>query len=210
MNKNKKISLLIKQILDLTIAFFLLVILIPLFAFIAIYIRFFSPGEVFFKQKRIGYRGQEFIIYKFRTMLADSEKKYKKMSLYQYRKFGNDILYTVNDPRITIAGKLLRKLALDELPQLLNIIKGDMSFVGPRPLIKPETKLIKNYDLRVFSMKPGLTGLWQIKTRNRRQTLKEKTQYDLYYIENWSLLLDIKIVLKTIKIILLELFNYKK
>lgn len=202
--------LFIKYVFDFIIALAALIITTPLFIIISLCIKISSPGTIFFKQQRIGFLGKPFTIYKFRTMFADAEKEYTTLHALQYKTWGNELLHTVNDPRITPIGKILRKFALDELPQLFNILKGDMSLVGPRPLVKHEMQLAKKYDLKMLTMKPGLTGLWQVATRNKPQTIAEKAQYDLNYIDNWSLSLDVKIIFKTVLTIFKEIYSKRK
>jgi len=189
----RKISEVLKRIFDVFFSFLGLFITGFLFPLVALAIKLDSPGPIFYKQKRIGKDRKIFTLYKFRTMIADAEKKGPHWTL-------------PNDPRITRVGKILRKLYIDELPQLWSILKGDLSFVGPRP---EELKLAKLYEKEIpfysqrYLIKPGFTGWAQINfpASASVKEAKEKFQYDLYYIKNRSFLLDLGIILKTIKII---------
>ncbi|MEK9170491.1 MAG: exopolysaccharide biosynthesis polyprenyl glycosylphosphotransferase [Patescibacteria group bacterium] len=193
--KKHKIYELINEPLEIIFALILGILLLPLLIIIAILIKLTSPGSAFFSQKRVGKNGTEFIIYKFRTMRIDAEKDGPQWANYQ------------NDDRATWLGKILRRSHLDELPQLYNIIKGELSFVGPRPE-RPEfvTKLQKElpyYDLRHLA-KPGITGWAQINFRYAASATDayQKLQYDIYYIKNNSPLLDFLIILKTLKFLI--------
>ncbi len=187
-----------KRALDLSIAFVLLILISPILAIICILIKFTSRGPVFFVQRRIGKDMKEFDMYKFRTMVINAEK------------IGTGLFSYQDDPRVTFLGKLLRKLSLDELPQLINIIKGDMSCVGPRPPVTYELGNINDFseDLKKrFSVPPGVTGYAQINGRNDL-SWEEKISLDLEYIEIYKkkgVLIDLKIILVTLyKIILME------
>lgn len=182
----------VKRMEDLVLATIVGLIGLVLSPFIILAIRFASPGPILFRQLRTGQRGKPFYIYKFRTMVADAEKD------------TGPILATENDPRITPVGRFLRATRLDEIPQVLNILKGNMSFVGPRPerpvFVEQFTEAIPTYAYR-FKVKPGITGLAQVKG-NYYTDVVDKLRYDLYYIRNYSLLLDLKIILQTVKVIL--------
>lgn len=187
-----------KRSLDLSIAFVLLILISPILLIISILIKFTSRGPVFFVQRRIGKDMKEFDMYKFRTMIINAEK------------IGTGLFSYQDDPRVTFLGKLLRKLSLDELPQLINIIKGDMSCVGPRPPVTYELGNIKDFpeDLKKrFSVLPGVTGHAQINGRNDL-SWEEKISLDLEYIgiyKKIGVLIDLKIILVTLyKIILME------
>lgn len=196
-----------KRISDIAISIPSVIVLSPLFFLISLFIKSGSRGPVFFRQERVGMDGRVFLCYKFRTMIADADESLHKES---YRKniggggeanAGDDerpVFGKVkDDPRITNAGKWLRRSSLDELPQLFNVIRGEMSVVGPRPPILYE---VEEYDVRHrkrLDMKPGITGLWQVSGRNRLR-FEEMVQIDQYYIENWSLWLDLKIILMTL------------
>lgn len=167
----------------------LLVLLAPLFLVIAAAIRLDSPGPVFFRQARVGLGGVTFQIFKFRTMVVDAEK----LGSYQTKK---------NDSRVTTIGRLLRRSSLDELPQLVNIVLGDMAFVGPRPYAPPQQALYSERDWQIrHSVKPGLTGLAQVRLRSTG-CLSDKLAMDLTYVRDQSLMLDAKILLMTIPAVL--------
>lgn len=201
----------IKRLFDILISGILLIVISPLWFLISILIKIDSRGSVLFKQERVGMDGRKFLCYKFRTMKSDSDENLHREA---YRKnieglneanAGNaekPVFGKVrNDPRVTRLGKFLRRTSLDELPQFLNVLRGEMSVVGARPPIPYE---VEEYDLRHrkrLDMKPGITGLWQVSGRNRL-TFEEMVQIDLYYIENWSLWLDLKIILLTLPAVL--------
>lgn len=188
------ISFRIKRVFDIFLSFFLLPIFIVIFPFLAVAIKMSSQGPIFFKQKRVGKHGRIFTIYKFRSMPIDAEETGAQWT-------------EPKDPRVTFIGKIIRKTRLDEIPQALNVLKGDMSFIGPRPE-RPEftnelQKKIPYYDLRHL-IKPGITGWAQVSYHygSSIEDAKEKLEYDLFYIKNHSIILDLKIILKTIRIIL--------
>jgi exopolysaccharide biosynthesis polyprenyl glycosylphosphotransferase len=183
-----------KRIFDISVTIFSMIILLPLFIFIAVFIKLDSSGPIFFRQKRVGENGRFFMMYKFRSMIPDADKYLKKM--FHHDKYGNLVYKTENDPRITRVGKFLRRTSLDELPQLINVIRGDMSLVGPRPEIP---YLVERYDLwqrKRFAVPQGITGWWQIQGRSNKP-MHLHTEEDIYYIQNYSFLLDLKILLKT-------------
>lgn len=173
----------------------------PLFALIAVLIKLTSPGPVFFKQIRCGLWGKPFLMYKFRTMLADAESR--KHELWHRNEMQAPAFKIADDPRITRVGKVLRKLSIDELPQLWNILKGEMSLVGPRPHLYAEVAHYQSWHRRRMDMKPGLTCLWQICGRNRIASFDEWIRMDLDYYDRWSLGLDIQILFRTVFRVLL-------
>jgi exopolysaccharide biosynthesis polyprenyl glycosylphosphotransferase len=191
-----------KSILDFTGSFILLIIFsIFLFPWIAIAIKLSSRGPVFFRQQRSGQNGRPFTLYKFRTMVTNAEQY--KHELEAMNEMRGPVFKVTNDPRVTPVGKFLRKYSLDELPQLWNVLRGDMSLVGPRPLPVDEVKRFSDLaHRRRLSVKPGLTCLWQIGGRNKIVDFKEWVRLDLQYIDNWSLWLDVKILLLTIPAVL--------
>ncbi len=192
--------LLEKRMIDFFIATVLLVINIPLFLIISIMIKFNSKGPIFFKQDRIGLNKRIFKMFKFRTMVADAEKK--QSELEDLNEVSGPVFKIKNDPRITTLGKILRNTSIDELPQLINILKGDMSLIGPRPLpIRDYKGFNKDWYRRRFSVRPGITGLWQVSGRNDI-SFDKWMELDNEYIDNWSLWLDLKIIGKTIPVIL--------
>ena len=189
----------IKRLTDLFLVLIALPFLIILFISLALLIRIDSPGPIFFAQKRIGKDGKEFTIWKFRTMVMNAEqvlKEYlqKHPSLQKEWKENQKIK---NDPRVTTIGKILRRLSLDEFPQVINIFKGEMSVVGPRPIIQEEISFYGNKYHIFCRVKPGLTGLWQVSGRNDL-TYEERVNLDEYYVRNWSVWMDIYILAKTI------------
>ena len=201
----------IKRLFDITIASFAFITLSPIWILVALLIKFDSRGAVLFKQERVGMDGRKFLCYKFRTMKADADEEIHRES---YRKniegleeanAGSDenpVFGKVkNDPRVTKFGKFLRRTSLDEVPQFLNVLIGDMSVVGARPPIPYEVEDYEIKHRRRLDMKPGITGLWQVSGRNRL-TFEEMVKMDLYYIAHWSLWLDLKIILLTLPAVL--------
>jgi exopolysaccharide biosynthesis polyprenyl glycosylphosphotransferase len=187
----------LKHVMDLLGAFILLMVLSPLFLLIAMAIKLTSPGPVFFNQQRSGQNGAPFTLYKFRTMISNAEQF--KHELEAMNEMSGPVFKVTNDPRITRMGKWLRRYSLDELPQLFNVLRGEMSLVGPRPLPVDEVKRFSDLaHRRRLSVKPGLTCLWQISGRNQITDFKDWVRLDLEYIDNWSLWLDLKILLRTI------------
>ncbi|MFN2577123.1 MAG: sugar transferase [Pyrinomonadaceae bacterium] len=198
----------VKRTSDLVIATLALTVLSPLWLLIALLIKLDSRGPVFYKQERVGMDGRIFLFYKFRSMRVGSEDTLHREYQRAYingrpdSNLGDDdrpVFKLRADDRITRVGKLLRKTSLDELPQLFNVVRGDMSIVGPRPPIPYEVENYQLWHRKRLDMKPGITGLWQVSGRNRLP-FDEMVRMDLYYIENWSLLLDIKIVLQTLPV----------
>jgi lipopolysaccharide/colanic/teichoic acid biosynthesis glycosyltransferase len=164
--------------------------------FIAALVKFTSPGPAFFRQQRSGLNGAPFEILKFRTMTSNAEQL--KHELAAMNEMSGPVFKVTNDPRITRFGRWLRKYSLDELPQLFNVLRGDMSLVGPRPLPVDEVRRFSDLaHRRRLSVKPGITCLWQVKGRNQISDFKEWVRLDLEYIDNWSIWLDLKILLLT-------------
>lgn len=191
----------IKQFIDLIGAMILLVLTAPFFLFAALAIKFTAPGPIFFKQKRSGLNGQPFTMYKFRSMETNAEQRQHEIA--SMNEMSGPVFKVTNDPRITPIGNILRKLSIDELPQLLNVLRGEMSLVGPRPLPVDEVKRFDDLaHRRRLSVKPGLTCLWQVKGRNNVTDFKDWVRLDLEYIDNWSLMLDLKILWWTIPVVL--------
>jgi exopolysaccharide biosynthesis polyprenyl glycosylphosphotransferase len=193
--------LFIKRVVDFAASAIGMVLLIPLFLIVGILIKTTSEGPVFYKQDRCTLYGRKFTFYKFRTMIADAENKLE--DFLQYNEMEGPVFKMANDPRVTKVGKWLRKFSIDELPQLLNVFKGDMSLVGPRPPLPHE---VENYDIwqrRRLSMRPGITCLWQVSGRNQIVDFKEWMRLDLEYIDKWSLWLDFKILFQTIPTVIL-------
>jgi exopolysaccharide biosynthesis polyprenyl glycosylphosphotransferase len=187
----------IKQLMDFTGALIMLALLALPLIIVGVLIKLTSPGPVFFRQLRSGLNGAPFTIYKFRTMVTNAEQI--KHELAAMNEMTGPVFKVTKDPRITPVGKWLRKFSIDELPQLFNILKGEMSLVGPRPLPVDEIKRINDMaHRRRLSVKPGLTCLWQVSGRNEIKEFKDWVRLDLEYIDNWSLWLDLKILLRTI------------
>lgn len=195
----KDISLFVKAISDLAIAFITLVFLSPLFLIIAIMIKWDSKGPVFYSQKRCGRNGREFFLLKFRSMVVDAEKMQE--DLKAFNEMSGPVFKMKEDPRVTRVGRWLRRTSLDELPQLFNVLKGDLSLVGPRPPLPSEVAHYERWQRRRLSVKPGITCTWQISGRNDIN-FEEWIQLDLHYIDNWSLIMDLKILIRTIPAVL--------
>ena len=192
--------LFIKSTVDLLLASFLIFVLSPLMLLIAVLIKLTSEGPVIFSQVRCGLGGRKFDLYKFRSMISNAEEIQRQ--LQHLNEMSGPVFKLSNDPRCTTLGRWLRKFSLDELPQLFNIVKGDMAFVGPRPPLPHEVEKYERWQRRRLRMKPGLTCLWQVQGRNEID-FEEWMRLDLNYIDNWSLLLDLKIILQTVPIVLL-------
>jgi exopolysaccharide biosynthesis polyprenyl glycosylphosphotransferase len=199
-----------KRVSDIIIAALTLSVLSPFWLLIALLIKFDSKGPILYAQERVGMDGRIFVVYKFRTMRmnADSEihREYQRKFIAGHAEanVGDEKrpAYKLrNDPRITRVGRILRRLSLDEVPQLFNVLRGDMSIVGPRPPIPYEVEAYELRHRKRLDMKPGLTGLWQVSGRNRLP-FEEMVKLDLFYIENWSLLFDMKIILRTVLVML--------
>ena len=186
----------VKRIMDFSLSLMGLIVLSPVFLLIAILIKKESDGPVFFKHKRIGKNGKEIYIYKFRSMVPNAEELIKKFTPEQMKEFKENFKLE-NDPRITKIGKFLRKTSLDELPQLINILKGDLSIIGPRPVVKEEVEKYKNNKRKFLSITPGLTGYWAANGRSDT-TYEQRMIMELYYIDNISFKLDLKVFFKTI------------
>ncbi|MCC5658616.1 sugar transferase [Nostoc sp. XA010] len=191
----------IKRTCDFCFATLFVMLSFPIYIAIAIAIKLDSPGTVFYKQTRIGLHGQQFKVWKFRTMRSDAEKFQKELEALNETKDG--IIFKIkDDPRITRVGKFLRRYSLDELPQLFNVILGEMSIVGPRPLpIRDVDKFSEHHFIR-HEVLPGITGLWQVSGRSDILDFEQVINLDLNYIENWSLRLDFEILLKTVMVVL--------
>ncbi len=193
-------AFMIKRVMDIIISAVALILLSPIFLITAILIKITSKGPVLFIQERGSLNGRRFKLYKFRTMKVDAERELEQLKAKNEMR--GPAFKMENDPRITKIGKILRKFSIDELPQLWNVLKGDMSIVGPRPPLLSEVQQYKDWQRRRLSMRPGLTCLWQVSGRNKITDFDEWARLDLEYIDNWSLWLDIKIMLKTIPVVL--------
>jgi exopolysaccharide biosynthesis polyprenyl glycosylphosphotransferase len=191
----------LKQLIDRLGALVALVILSPLLLLFALVVKVTSPGPIFFRQQRSGLNGRPFTLYKFRTMVTNAEQLQHELAAMN--EMSGPVFKVTNDPRITPFGKFMRKFSIDEWPQFYNVLRGEMSLVGPRPL--PVDEVRRFHDLahrRRLSVKPGLTCLWQISGRNNVKDFKDWVRLDLEYIDNWSLWLDFKILLRTVPVVL--------
>lgn len=193
---SKKVYIKVKRVIDVILASVALILLSPLFAIIAIAIKIDSKGPVFFAHKRIGKNGKIIKLYKFRSMVINAEELIKSFTPEQMREYKENYKLT-NDPRITKVGKFLRKTSLDELPQLINIINGDLSIIGPRPVVADELEKYGVNKDKFLSVTPGLTGYWAANGRSNT-TYEQRMEMELYYIDNLSLKMDIKVFFKTI------------
>lgn len=193
---SKKVYIKIKRVIDVILASVALILLSPLFAIIAIAIKIDLKGPVFFAHKRIGKNGKIIKLYKFRSMVINAEELIKSFTPEQMREYKENYKLT-NDPRITKVGKFLRKTSLDELPQLINIINGDLSIIGPRPVVADELEKYGVNKDKFLSVTPGLTGYWAANGRSNT-TYEQRMEMELYYIDNLSLKMDIKVFFKTI------------
>jgi len=189
----------VKRAFDLAYTTLGLLAVGPLMLVAAVAIKLDSPGPVFFRQERVGRHGQRFRIFKFRTMVRDAEAQ--KDSLRAQNEAQHGLFKIAADPRVTRVGRWLRKTSIDELPQLLNILKGEMSLVGPRPLVLDEDMHIRGWHRRRLELTPGMTGPWQI-LGPTRVPLREMVAIDYLYVANWSLWADIKILLRTVSYVI--------
>ena len=190
---------LFKEVFDRTLSLVILLVALPFLVAIAIAVKATSPGPVFFKQQRVGQNGREFTLWKFRSMRAGAEAM--KAELEDLNEHDGVLFKMRRDPRVTPVGRVLRRLSLDELPQILNVVLGDMSLVGPRPPLPEEVAAYRTDVRRRLLVKPGLTGLWQVSGRSDL-TWEESVRLDLHYVENWSVALDFMILWKTVGAVL--------
>ena len=198
-NLKKPWNILIKTFFDIILTVFTIIIFLPIFLIIALAIKLDSKGPVLYVQKRIGKKNIAFDLYKFRSMYMDNEKKldeYLKQNPVAKKEWAKYKKIKNHDPRVTNVGRFLRKFSLDELPQLSNILQGKMSLVGPRPYIPEELEQEELFKEKIALVKPGITGLWQIRGRSEL-SFEERIVIDEYYIRNWSLWLDIMILIKS-------------
>ncbi len=193
-------NLAFKRISDIAFSLIGLILFSPLMLLIALAIKLDSPGPVLFKQIRVGKGGQKFVFYKFRSMHQGAEEEQPKLT--DLDEVVGPTFKIRNDPRCTRVGKILRRTSLDELPQLYNVLRGEMSLVGPRPALPSEVEQYKEWHRRRLEISPGITGLWQVSGRSEL-TFDEMCLLDIYYLENWSPLLDLKIALKTIPAVII-------
>ncbi|MCX7806069.1 MAG: sugar transferase, partial [Planctomycetota bacterium] len=200
------LNFVVKRLFDIVVSLLLLMLLAPIMLAIAAAIRLTGPGPVFFRQERVGYRGRRFQLLKFRSMRQearpDDHREYVKEYIAGRARPSDDGQFKLTgDPRVTPVGRFIRRFSLDELPQLFNVLKGDMSLIGPRPPVPYEVEAYDPRHLRRLDVLPGISGLWQVSGRNRL-TFEEMVRLDLYYMENWSLGLDLRIFFKTIPAVL--------
>lgn len=200
---SSSLALGVKRLIDISGALFFFAVFLPLFVLIALGVALTSRGPIIYSQARIGMHGRRFRFYKFRSMVQNSDEVFNsfldsdseaRSQWEQYQKLDRD-------PRITWFGRFIRRTSLDELPQFWNVLKGDMSIVGPRPCM-PNQKCLYGVHWKAYcAVRPGLTGLWQVSGRNRR-TYEQRVQFDAHYVQNWSLLLDIRILLRTVGVVI--------
>ncbi|MFL6247950.1 MAG: sugar transferase [Thermoanaerobaculia bacterium] len=184
----------VKRTIDIFASLILITLLAPLFLIIMALIKLTSPGPIIFRQRRLGFRCNQFHMYKFRTMVVDADK--------QEAGNGTAFVKPKNDPRVTSIGRFLRKYSLDELPQLFNVLEGTMSLVGPRPLREVDVeKLLRRSNVRRFATPPGITGLWQVSGRSNCVGYKG-LMLDREYVDRWSLSLDFEILLRTVEVVI--------
>jgi len=195
----KEWQIFIKRLLDILISFLATVLLFPIILLTAIGIKISSRGPLFFRQTRCGLNGRKFSLYKFRSMYVGSE--IRKKELERQNEMRGPVFKMKRDPRVTPFGQRMRRFSIDELPQLFNVLKGDMSLVGPRPPIPAEVEMYETWQRRRLSMKPGLTCIWQVSGRNKID-FEEWMEMDLQYIDNFSLWSDFKILIRTIFVVL--------
>ncbi|EJQ41422.1 sugar transferase [Bacillus wiedmannii] len=197
---SRKGYLITKRYMDVIGALVGLILLSPVFLIIALLIKYEDPkGTVLFKQVRIGKGGKEFYMYKFRSMVTDAEEKLK--DLLEYNEVSGAMFKMKEDPRITKIGKFIRRTSMDELPQLINVLQGEMSLVGPRPPLLREVKEYTSYDKQRLLVTPGCTGLWQVSGRSNL-SFEQMVELDVYYIIQRNIMFDIKILLRTVKVLL--------
>ena len=185
----------IKRLIDIICSFVGILVLSPLFIIIAIIVKFTSKGPIFFSQKRVGRNGKEFDMYKFRSMVVNAEELKEKLAAQN--EMSGPMFKMKDDPRVTKVGKFIRKTSIDELPQLWNILKGDMSLVGPRPSLPKEVAQFEDWMYKRLEVKPGLTCYWQVSGRNNID-FEDWMKLDIRYVEEKNLWIDIKLICKTV------------
>ena len=191
---------LVKRLVDRVLSVLIGLAATPVLAIIALAVRLDSPGPVLFRQTRVGARGEVFQMLKFRTMCVDAEERLAEMRASADA--GNDVLFKMKrDPRLTRIGPFLRRFSLDELPQLINVLRGEMSLVGPRPPLPIEVEGYESDAVRRLRVQPGLTGLWQVSGRSDL-SWDDSLRLDLWYVDNWSLMLDLQILARTLRAVL--------
>jgi exopolysaccharide biosynthesis polyprenyl glycosylphosphotransferase len=193
-------AFLVKRVIDLSISILAIPFMAILFAVVALFIKLDSPGPVIFKQRRVGKDGRSFHVLKFRSMVEGAEQM--QADLEDLNEADGPLFKVKRDPRVTRVGKWLRRTSIDELPQLINVIRGEMSIVGPRPGTPEEVAQYEPWQMQRISVLPGITGLWQVSGRSD-VPFEEMVLLDIFYIENWSLDLEIRILLQTVPYVLL-------
>jgi lipopolysaccharide/colanic/teichoic acid biosynthesis glycosyltransferase len=189
----------VKRLFDIAVSFFGLIILSPVFLAITIMIKKQSPGKVIYKSTRLGKNGKPFRFYKFRTMIESADKSFDKLTEAEKTEYAEKHKIT-SDPRIYKGGEILRRTGLDELPQFFNILKGDMSFIGPRPILPEEKNDYGESFETVFSVRPGISGWWQV-NMDKCEKFADKIPLDLWYINNRSVRVDLKIIFMTLRVL---------
>ena len=193
-----------KKIFECVISFFAVITLFPLFLVLAVLVKCSSRGPIIYRARRLGVNGKPIEVWKFRTMYEDADQRLNSLLAEnpELKKEWNDNFKLKKDPRITPLGKILRKTSLDELPQFVNVLRGEMAVIGPRPIVEEEIAYYgDNYEI-FARVKPGITGIWQVSGRSET-TYERRVELDMYYINNWSIWLDYFIFLKTIKEVLI-------
>ncbi len=198
MNSKKINASKCKHFIDILLSIFILLFLSPLFLVVALLILAESRGGAIYRQKRVGLNGKRFYLYKFRTMVVDAEQQ--KHALLELHKMSGPVFKVKNDPRVTQFGKFLRRTSLDELPQFFNVLKGDMSIVGPRPHIQAEVDLYTEEQRERLQIKPGITCIWQVSGRHKH-SFEKWMELDLEYIRTWSCWGDVFLILRTIWVV---------
>ncbi len=189
----------LKRLFDIVSSALALWVLSPMLLGVAIGIKLSSRGPIFFKQQRVGLHGKKFSMLKFRSMVTNAEEL--KDKLMQQNEMSGPVFKMKRDPRITAIGRFIRKYSIDELPQLINVLRGDMSVVGPRPPVPNEVAKYESWQRRRLSVRPGLTCIWQVSGRNEI-TFEEWMYLDMLYVDNWSLYLDFSLILKTVPVVI--------
>jgi len=196
--KESLLYLFCKRMMDMVAAILALILLSPMLIVVAILIKIESDGPIIFKQERVGLRGKYFNIYKFRSMVIDAEKLKKKLE--SQNEMSGPMFKIKNDPRVTRVGRFIRKTSIDEFPQLLNVLKGEMSLVGPRPSLPNEVEKFEPWMLKRLTIKPGLTCYWQVSGRNNIG-FQEWMKMDICYVNKRNLWIDIKLIFKTLRVL---------
>ncbi|WP_160674461.1 sugar transferase [Clostridium sp. C8-1-8] len=197
-DKSRTLYLILKRVIDLLGAIFGLIITSPILIVVSLFIKFESKGPILFKQKRVGQDGREFEMYKFRSMVTNAEELKEKLK--EKNEMSGPMFKMKDDPRITKVGRFIRRTSIDELPQLLNIFKGEMSLVGPRPSLPKEVKYFEGWMLERLVVKPGLTCYWQVSGRNNID-FEDWMRLDIKYVRERNLWIDIKLIFKTIRVL---------